>query len=186
AALKKFADYQIDTICSLHGPVWQKHLAKVWNIYDKLSRYEGENGVVIVYGSMYSHTEAMAEMVARGAAEITPDVILHDISKSEISQIITDIFRYKGLIIGSPTYNNSLFPNILEVINKLELRLLKNRVFASFGSYTWSGNAVKLLNEFAEKMKLENLGSVEVPHAMQEADYEKFIELGKTVAQKSI
>ena len=178
-ALKKLADYQIDTICSLHGPVWRENIAKVVEIYDKLSRYEGENGVVIVYGSMYSHTEAMAEAVARGAAEVTKNVILHDVSKSDISQIITDCFRYKTLIFGCPTYNGSIFPKMAQVLDYLELRGLKNRVFGSFGSFTWAGMAVKTLNAFAEKMQYENIGSVEVKHAMQAADYEKLVDLGR-------
>ncbi|MDR1544510.1 MAG: FprA family A-type flavoprotein [Prevotellaceae bacterium] len=182
--LQKLTDIQIDTICSLHGPVWRKHIEKVVGIYNQLSKYEGENGVVIVYGSMYSHTEAMAEVVARGVAEITPNVILHDVSKSDISQIITDCFRYKGLIIGSPTYNGNLFPEVSQVLDKLELRTLKNRIFASFGCYTWAGQSVRLLNAFSEKMQYENVGSAEVKQAMQKADYEIFYNLGKEVAGK--
>jgi flavorubredoxin len=182
--LKKLANYQIDTICSLHGPVWREHKQRAVEIYDKLSRYEGESGVVIVYGSMYSHTEIIAEVVARGAIEITKNVVLHDISKSDISQIITDCFRYKGLIFGSPTYNGSLFPNISQMLDKLELSALKNRVFGSFGCYTWAGKAVSLLNAFAEKMQFENVGSVEIKQTMQNSDFEKFYNLGKKVAQK--
>ncbi|GHT73241.1 flavodoxin [Bacteroidia bacterium] len=182
--LKKLSDYQIDTICSLHGPVWRENKEKVVSIYDKLSRHDGENGIVVVYGSMYSHTEAMAEVAARGAAEITKNVILHDVSKSDISQIITDIFKYKGLIMGAPTYNGNIFPLIKDVLERLEIRGLKNRIFGSFGNFTWSGQAVKILNTFAEKMQWENIGSVEVKQSMQVDDYQKFIELGRVVAQK--
>ncbi|MDR0829300.1 MAG: FprA family A-type flavoprotein [Prevotellaceae bacterium] len=182
--LKKLADFHIDTICSLHGPVWRENKAKVIEIYDKLSKHEGENGVVVVYGSMYSHTEMMAEMAARGAAEITKNVILHDVSKSDISQIITDIFKYKGLIIGAPTYNGDIFPNVKDVLERLEIRGLKNRIFGSFGCFTWAGQAVKILNAFAEKMQWENIGSAEVKQSMQQSDYQTLIELGRAVAQK--
>ena len=62
-ALKKLSDIEIKTICSTHGPIWEKEITKVIGIYDRLSRYEGEPGVVIAYGSMYGHTEQMAEEV---------------------------------------------------------------------------------------------------------------------------
>lgn len=180
--LKKVLNYPIETICSLHGPVWQEHKDKVMKIYDQLSKQEGDKGIVIVYGSMYSHTEAMAEAIADGALSVTKNVILHDVSKSDISQIITDIFKYKGFVIGSPTYNGAIFPKVQEVVDKIELRGLKNRIFASFGSFTWAGMAVKLLNEFGERMKYENIGSVEVKHAMKTSDYDAFYDLGKRMA----
>ena len=80
-ALKKLLPLQIDMICSTHGPVWTKHLNEAVSIYDRMSRYEGEKGVVIVYGSMYGHTERMAQVVARGAGEVCKKVFLYDISK---------------------------------------------------------------------------------------------------------
>lgn len=67
-ALAKLAEVKIETICSTHGPVWQKNVEKVISIYDKLSRYEAEEGVVIAYGSMYGNTEQMAEEIARELA----------------------------------------------------------------------------------------------------------------------
>lgn len=186
AVLKKVADIQIDTICSLHGPVWRQHKEEVMSIYDRYSRYQGDKGVVIVYGSMYSNTEVMAEAIADGANSITKNVVLHDVSKSDVSDIITDIFRYKGLVIGSPTYNGTVFPKVKEVMDKIEVRGLKNRVFGSFGSYTWAGQAVKLINDFGQKMKYDALGSIEVKHAMKHADYDAFFNLGVRVATSSL
>lgn len=184
--LKKLATVPIDMICSLHGPIWTKHKDAVISIYDRLSRYEGEAGVVIAYGSMYGHTEQMAEAVARGAAEITPNVILHDTSKSDITQILSDAFRYKGLIIGSATYCNELYPNIVNLLAKIETRGLKNREFGIFGSYSWAGAAVKGLKAFAEKMQWTEPMSIEIKHAMNEEEYQQLIELGRSIALKSI
>ena len=182
---KKLTDYSIDTICSLHGPVWQEHKDRVMGVYDRLSKYEGAEGVVIVYGSMYSHTEAMAEAIACGAHEITKNVVVHDASKSDVSQIITDIFRYKGFVVGSPTYNGAIYPRVQEVVERIEHRGLKNRVFAAFGSFTWAGQAVKLLNEFGQRMKYDVVDPIEVKHAMQGTDdYNRLYSLGREVALK--
>ncbi len=153
-ALQKLSGAEISMICSTHGPVWKEQINKVVDIYDCASRYEGENGVVIAYGSMYGNTEQMAECIAR---ELTKkgirDVVIHNVSKSHVSYVLRDIFKYKGLIIGSPTYTNDLFPEIESLVGKLESRDIKNRLFGYFGSYTWAGAAVRHLNAFAEKMR---------------------------------
>ena len=153
-ALQKLSGTEINTICSTHGPVWKEQINKVVDIYNRASRYEGENGVVIAYGSMYGNTEQMAECIAR---ELTKkgirDVVIHNVSKSHVSYVLRDIFKYKGLIIGSPTYTNDLFPEIESLVGKLESRDIKNRLFGYFGSYTWAGAAVRHLNAFAEKMR---------------------------------
>ena len=112
-ALRKLSGLEIQTICSTHGPVWRENIAKVVGIYDRLSRYEGEEGVVIVYGSMYGNTEQMAEAIASSLADNgVRNIVMHNVSKSPASYILKDIFKYKGLIIGSQTYSNQLFPEV--------------------------------------------------------------------------
>jgi flavorubredoxin len=112
-ALAKLSGIDIQIICSTHGPIWKEEIQKVISIYNKLSLYEGEEGVVIAYGSMYGNTEKMAEVIARElATQGIKNIVMHNVSKSDMSYILRDIFKYKGLIIGSPTYTNELFPNI--------------------------------------------------------------------------
>ena len=106
-ALQKLGGLHITTICSTHGPVWTDNISKVIGIYDKLSRYAADEGVVIAYGSMYGHTEQMAEAIAAElSAQGIKNIVMHNVSKSNPSYIIADIFKYRGLIIGSPTYSN--------------------------------------------------------------------------------
>lgn len=187
-ALEKLKNVPVDYICSTHGPVWtqKEQIAKVVSIYDKLSRYEGEEGVVIAYGSMYGNTEQMAETIAYELAQQgIKEVILHNVSKREHSYIIRDIFKYKGLIIGSPTYNSKLFPEVEYLLSKVEGRDMKNRYFSYFGSFTWAGAAVRNLNDFAEKSKFEVVGqSVEMKQAMNMNVYEECIKLGKAMADR--
>lgn len=152
-ALKKLSGTPIKMICSLHGPVWKDDIAKVVGIYDTLSKYEAEPGVVIVYGSMYGHTEQMAEAVAEGAASITKNVKVYDVSRTNASYILADIFRYKGFICGSPTYCNELYPEINSLLAKIKTRGIKNREFGCFGSFTWAGATLKNFKAFAEEMK---------------------------------
>ncbi|MDH6358852.1 FprA family A-type flavoprotein [Parabacteroides sp. PF5-9] len=184
--LQKLAGLEIQTICSTHGPVWREQKNKAIDIYDRLSRYEGENGVSIIYGSMYGHTEQMAEAIASSLSENgIKKIVMHHVSKSHSSNILKDVFKYKGVIIGSPTYSNQLFPDLEAVLSKIELREVKNRLFAYFGSFSWAGAAVKKLDAFGERMKWETVGTpVEQKQGMSVDNYEACLLLGQAMAER--
>ena len=184
-ALRKLSGLEIQTICSTHGPVWRKNISKVVGIYDRLSRYEGEEGVVVVYGSMYGNTEQMAEAIASSLADNgVRNIVMHNVSKSPASYILKDIFKYKGLIIGSPTYSNQLFPEVDSLLTKIEMREVKNRYFGYFGSFCWAGAAVKRLCAFGEKMKWQTVGCpVEQKQGLIADKYEDCLALGKAMAE---
>ncbi len=153
-ALAKLGTLPIETICSTHGPVWQREIPRVLDIYDRLSRYAGERGVVLAYGSMYGNTEQLADEIARAlAAQGVGPITVYNLSTADISHVLRDVFRYDTLIVGSPTYNGELFPEAEGLLQKLAARNIPQRNFACFGSYTWAGAAVKKLQAFAEQMK---------------------------------
>lgn len=185
-AIEKVRQLEIKTLCSTHGPVWQENAQKVIDLYDRYSRYEGEEGVVIAYGSMYGNTEQMAEVIARALAENgIKNIVVHDVSKSHASDILSDIFRYNALIVGSPTYSNELFPGVKSLLDKIATRSIKNRYFGYFGSFTWAGATLRYFNDFAENMKWEVVGTpVEEKMALKDEKTQSCIELGKSMAQK--
>ncbi|MBP1638004.1 MAG: flavodoxin/nitric oxide synthase, partial [Bacteroidetes bacterium] len=135
--------------------------------------------------SMYGNTEQMAEAVAQGLVMSgIRNVVLHNVSKSDASVILRDIFKYKGLIIGSPTYCNELHPEIDSLLKKIEIRGIKNRRFGYFGSYSWAGVVNKRLAEYAEKMKWETVDFTVVEKmGLKENNYHSCILLGKKVAE---
>ena len=184
-ALQKLSGLDIQTICSTHGPVWTAHIPEVIKIYDELSRYEGQDGVVIVYGSMYGNTEQMAEAIASSlSAHGVKNIVMHNASKSHSSYIIKDMFKYKAVIIGCPTYCNQLYPEIDSLLQKIEIRELKNRLFGYFGSFSWAGAAVKRLAAFAEKMNWTVVGEpVEQKQGLKPDKYEACWALGKAMAE---
>ena len=187
-ALKKLSDIEIGIICSTHGPVWteKKNVEKVICLYDKLSKYESDKGLVIAYGSMYGNVEQLAEAIAaEAAANGIRNIVLHNVSKSHTSDIIRDIFKYQGLIIGSPTYNNKLYPNIETLLSAIQNRSIKNRYFGYFGGYSWAGAAVKQLKEFSESSGFEVVEpSVEIKQSLNDASFEQAVLLGKNMAEK--
>lgn len=164
SALKKLAGLPVNRICSTHGPVWENNIPAVVSLYDRLSRYEGERGVCVVYGSMYGNTAAAAETLvqeleARGIPYAVHDLAGNNMDGLGISGAIRDAFRYDTIVVGSPTYNNGIFPPVEAFMKSLQARLLKGRRFFAFGSYTWAAASVRLLNEMAVSMNFELLGS---------------------------
>ncbi|HJA82403.1 MAG TPA: FprA family A-type flavoprotein [Candidatus Bacteroides intestinavium] len=185
-AMAKLAPLPIHTVCSTHGPVWTEQLPRVVSLYDRLSRYEAEEGVVIAYGSMYGHTEEMAEAIAAElSAQGIRHVVLHDVSKSHPSYILRDIFKYRGLIIGSPTYCNHIYPEVESLLEKILLREVRGRYLGLFGSFTWAGAAVKRLGELAAKGKFEPVGDpVEMKQALTPTAEERCEQLARAMAER--
>lgn len=187
-ALKKLTNVGIDVLCSTHGPVWTQHenIARVFTLYDRLSRYEADEGLVIAFGSMYGHTEELAEIIAAEAAENgVMNIMMHNVSKSHESDILRDAFKYKGLIIGSPTYNNKLYPAVDSLVSSLQNRNLKNRFFGYFGSFTWADATARQFEAFAGAMEFELVAEPVIMKQAMIADVvEKARNLGRTMAQK--
>ncbi len=161
-ALKKLSGLDIRRICSTHGPVWEKNIQAVVSLYDRLSRYEVDRGVCIVYGSMYGNTAAAADALALELEKMGIPYAIHDLACNNagelgISGAIRDAFRYDTIVVGSPTYNNGIFPPVETFMKALQSRLVKGRRFFAFGSYTWSGASVRQLNEMASSMGFEIL-----------------------------
>lgn len=185
-ALQKCSGLDIKMICSTHGPVWEEKIPEVVSLYDKLSRYEAEEGVVIAYGTMYGNTEELAEAIAEElSAQGIKNIVMCNVSKTPHSFILSDIFRYKALIVGCPTYNAGLYPELEALLNKVAARDMKNRLLGYFGSFTWAGTAVKRITEYAERLKFEVVGTpVEMKQGMKADVRCQARELGRAMAER--
>ena len=185
-ALKKIANLPIKTICSTHGPVWRQSLSKVVELYDKWSRYESEEGVVIAFGSMYGNTQQLTEAVAEGVVSGgIKDVVIYNVSKTDTSFILSDIFKYKGLIIGCPTYMGGVYPLTEKLLTAIACRGIKDRLYACYGSFTWAGAAVKQLTTFAQAMNWELIGTpIENKQSVSAETYQSGFDLGRQMANK--
>ena len=185
-ALQKCSGLPIKMICSTHGPVWEAEIPRVIDMYDKLSRYEGEEGVVIAFGSMYGNTEELAEVIAEELSlQGIRNIVMHNVSHTHHSYILADIFRYKGLIVGCTTYNMNLYPEMESLLSKVAARDMKYRIMGYFGSYTWASAAVKKLAEYAEKLKFEVVGNpVEMKQSMKADNYLQAKELAGAMAAR--
>jgi len=186
-ALKKLKDANIpmNIIAPTHGPVWRSDPSCIIDHYDRWSRAETEEGVVIIYGSMYGNTQKMADVIARRLSENgIKNIRIYDASKTHVSYLISDLWRFKGVILGSCAYNTGLFPTMETLVSKLENTQLKGRLLGIFGTASWSGGGVSSLNKFAEKIKWQQVGeSVEARSSPKEKDFRKCIEIADKMAE---
>ena len=186
-ALKKLNGVQLDYICSTHGPVWHEHLNKVIGLYDQMSKYKTEEGIVICYGTMYGNTERMAECIAQAASQAgIKNIVMHNVSKTHHSYIIRDVFRYRGLIVGAPTYNTGLYHEMNVLLDELANRDIKNHYFGWFGSYGWASKAVEKIQKWNdEHLHFETVGTpVEMKQAMNPETAQQCAALGKAMAER--
>lgn len=150
-ALKKLAGLKIDYICSTHGPVWHVLIPQILARYDRLSKYETDKGLVICYGTMYGNTERMAEIIARSASQNgIKNITMYNISKTHHSYILRDIFLYKGLIVGAPTYNAGLYHEMDVLLAEIANKDIQNHLLGWFGSHCWATKAVARIQAWNE------------------------------------
>lgn len=184
-AIAKVRSLDIKILCPAHGPIYRSDPAHIIDLYDKWSSHRTDEGVVVVYGTMYGNTKLMTDAIARAIAEEgIQDILVHDASRANLSFIVRDIWRYSGLVLGSCTYNTELYPPMATLCRTLSNKMMKNRVLGLCGSYSWSKGALSELQAFAEKGGDWHLvePSVEVKSSPKNGDLDLCRLLGKNVA----
>ena len=186
SALKKLAGVKLDYICSTHGPVWHEYIEKVIGMYDSMSKYETEPGLVICYGTMYGNTERAAEVIARAASEAgVKNIVMYNVSKTHHSYIIRDVFRYNALIVGAPTYNTGLYHEMDVLLAELANKDIKNHKLGWFGSYGWASKAVGKIKEWNDtRLHFEAVGEpVDICQSLNDETFKQCEELGRKMAE---
>lgn len=155
ALFKKIADLKLNMICSLHGLIWRgDSIPFILDLYDKWSRYEPEKkGVVLVYASMYGNTENVMNALANKLAQRgVRDMRMYDVSKTHASYIISDLWKYSNMVIGSPTYNMHLYFVMDALLKDISVLGLKDRKVSIIGNHSWASAAMKSMKEQIEAM----------------------------------
>lgn len=186
-ALKKLEGVKLDYICTSHGPVWHENIERVMALYDRMSRYETEEGIVICYGTMYGNTERAAEVVARAASEAgIKNIVMYNVSQTHHSYIIRDVFRYRGLIVGAPTYNTGLYHEMEVLLSELAGKDIKNHYLGWFGTYGWASKAVAKIAEWNDtRLHFEPVGTpVDIKQSIDSLTFHQCEALGQAMAER--
>jgi flavorubredoxin len=145
----------IDMIAPDHGVVWRANPGRVLEMYRHMASGGAECSVAIVYDTMWHSTELMTVPIASGVHDEGLDVKVMKLRSTPMSVAIKEFWKCRGCLIGSPTLNNILYPSVAELLTHLRGLRPKNRIAGAFGSYGWSGGAVREANEEFKRMGLE-------------------------------
>lgn len=156
ALLAKVKELTIQMICPAHGPVLTPPLEEYLHLYDTWSRYEPENsGVLIAFGSFHGNSKKVAEYLAGKLGEKgIPEVVLRDLIRDDMAEIIEDAFRYNRMILVASSYECSVFPQMREFLHRLQSKGYQKRKVAIVENGTWSPSAGRVMRELLEGMKL--------------------------------
>ena len=155
ALLKKAAGLDIQIICPLHGPILKENLGDYINLYDIWSSYRVESeGVLIAYTSVYGHTRAAVELLAKTLTEKgCPKVVVTDLARDDMAEAVEDAFRYGKLVLATTTYNNDVFPFMKEFIHHLTERNYQKRTIGLIENGSWAPTAAKVMKNMFEGSK---------------------------------
>lgn len=152
--LKIAATLDIAVICPLHGPVLKENLGHYIEKYEIWSSYRPEDsGVMIAYASVYGHTKAAAEELARELESRGQKVVLADLARADMAECVEDAFRYDRLVLASVTYNGDIFPPMHAFLHALTERSYQNRTVAFMENGTWAPAAARIMAAAFEKSK---------------------------------
>jgi anaerobic nitric oxide reductase flavorubredoxin len=155
-AIEKLSGVPLSVIAPSHGLVWRRDPARIVELYRRwaqLSTGGGETGVTLVYGSMYGNTEKMMNAVAQGISRSGVPVEIFDAARTHVSYILPSLWTQRGIMIGAPTYEGSLFPPVAQVIDMAGLKRVINKKAAIFGSYGWSKGGMAAFQKLADSLK---------------------------------
>lgn len=174
---------KISIIAPDHGPLWRKDLGFILDLYKKWALQKPTAKAVVMYATMWHSTEAMARAVSEALAQAGVKTKLLCMNETHRSEAAYEVLDAGALIVGSPTLNNNILPQMADVLTYLKGLRPLNKIGAAFGSYGWSGESVKHLEAILKEMKIELVAeSVAVKNVPDQAVLQKCHELGKAVA----
>jgi flavorubredoxin len=185
-AIDKLSDVDVEAIAPSHGLIWRKDPGLILKLYQKWSQYAGganELGVTLIYGSMYGNTEMMMNAVSQGISSRGVPVEIFDAARTHPSYILPSLWVKSAVVIGAPTYEAGLFPPVAQAVEMAVLKRVLNKKAAFFGSYGWSGGALRELKKIIEPVKWDLLDTIEFPGGPTEEDLKKGQAFGADFAE---
>ncbi len=174
----------IDMICPDHGIMWRQDPLKIINAYVAWSEQKPKRKALIVYDTMWHSTEKMAEAIVDALHQERVEATPFHLRSWHRSDIITEVLDAGAIIVGSPTLNNGLFPTVSDFLTYMKGLKPKNKIGAAFGSYGWSGEAPKLIQQELEAMKFDVIDTpLKVQYVPDAKGIEACHELGRKIAK---
>ncbi|MDD4526921.1 MAG: anaerobic nitric oxide reductase flavorubredoxin [Candidatus Margulisbacteria bacterium] len=176
----------IDIIATSHGVIWRDNPTQIIEKYAEWANNYQENQITIIYNTMWNGTRTLAEQIAEGIRSVDSDVVIkiYNHARSDDNDLITEVFRSKTVIFGSPTVSNSILHSMAGLVHLVKEMKFKGKKAAAFGCYGWSGESVKVLNDSLSEAGFEVINEgLKNQWNPDENAKELARELGKTIAK---
>lgn len=187
--LAKVRDMNLDIrmIAPDHGVIWRSHIPDVLKAYDNWSQHKGQRKVLVIYETMWESTEKMAKAITTGINMEGVSVKLINLAVTHRSDVMTDVLNAKAVVLGSATLNNGLLPRMAGFLMYMRGLRPTNKLGAAFGSFGWSGEAVKLMNTAMEEMKFTIIDpGLRQKYVPDHEGLKECVELGRRIAKAVI
>ena len=185
-AIAKLADVPVSVIAPSHGLIWRKNPGHIVDLYKRWAEYATgatEVGVTLLYGSMYGNTENMMNAVAQGISQEGIPLSIFDVTHTHVSYILPSLWTHRGVVVGAPTYEGSLFPPMAQALDMANHKRIRNKKVARFGSYGWGGGAQRHFERLIEPLKWELVDSFEFAGGPTDEDLRQGEEFGARFAR---
>lgn len=176
----------IDMIATSHGVIWRENPLQILEKYSQWANDYQENQITIIYDTMWNGTKLLAEKIAEGIKLADQDVVVkvYNVAKTDNNDLITEVFKSKTVVIGSPTMCNNILYSVAGFINLMKQLRFKGKKAAAFGCYGWSGESVKIINELMKnagfEVSLDGFKNLWNPDADAQREA---VEFGKAIAK---
>ena len=175
---------EIEMILPDHGVIWRKHVKDILEAYERWCTYQTEEYAVVAYATMWHSTEKMALAIAEGMIREGIKVKVMNAAVDHRSDIMTELLSARGMVFGSSTLNNNMLPQMADLLTYVKGLRPRQKVAAAFGSFGWSGEAVKHINKFLEEMKAEIVHpGLRVKFVPTHEQLKECVQMGSTIAQ---
>jgi flavorubredoxin len=177
----------VEMICPSHGIIWRKDPLHIVEKYTQWAQNYQENQITLIYDSMWNGTRRMAEAIAEGIklADSSVAIKLFHVARSDKADIITEIFKAKAIVVGSPTVNRGILSAVAGILEEVKGLNFKNKKAAAFGAYGWSGESAKIITEKLKESGFEIIQEgIRVNWYPSPQDIESCISFGKELAEK--
>ena len=176
----------IDIIATSHGVIWRDNPTQIVEKYLTWANDYQENQITILYDTMWDGTKRMAEAITKGIREIDKkvNIKLYNIAKTDKNDLITEIFKSRIILVGSPTIGGGILSVVAEILEMIKGMRFKNKKAASFGCYGWSGESIKVIKEHLEKSGFSIINDgIRALWNPDDVSLEKCVEFGREIAK---
>lgn len=178
-------NWELEVIAPAHGVCWRKDISKIIKQYLAWAKGVEENTAIVIFDTMWGGTEKMANAICSGLANSGIGYKLYSVGVSDLSDVMTEVLTAKAVVLGSPTLNNGITPTIAPFIEELHGLRFKGKIGAAFGTYGWSGECVKILEEGLRKAKIEIVQEgIKFQYNALPEDLEKCEQFGRELGEK--